>query len=183
MQKVLLVCLITALFTLLGCSPYVVRFDYDHEYDFSKFKTYCWPGPDQTDKYNNLVKNTIVYHRIQSAVNRVMQEKGLSEVNCDEADLCVVAHAGVKDRMVIYDYQGYYGWYRPWWGPYGGYTDVSYYEEGTLVLDLVDEKTKELAWRGTATGVVKDYEGGEEMQKDIDAAVTQMLSHYPPAKR
>jgi hypothetical protein len=183
MLKVLLSTLLLVIFIHSGCSPITVRYDYDHEYDFGQYKTYCWPTEDQIDKYNTFVKNTLVYKRVQEAVDKVLVAKGFSRVGCNEADLCVVVHAGVKDRMQIYDNRGYYGWYRPWWGPYGGYTEVSYYEEGTLVIDLVDEKAKELTWRGSATGTVKDYKDSEDMQKDIDAAVKKILQHFPPVEK
>jgi hypothetical protein len=182
MLKVLLFTLALLIFICSGCSPVTVKYDYDHEYDFGKYKTYCWPSEDQIDKYNSLVKNSLVYKRVQTAVDMVLQGKGFSLVECSAADLCVVVHSGVKDRMQIYQNHGYYGWYRPWWGPYGGYTEVSYYEEGTLVIDLVDEKTKELTWRGTATGTVKDYKDSEDMQKDIDEVVGKILQHFPPGE-
>ena len=66
--------------------------------------------------------------------------------------------------MQVTDWGGYY-WYDPWWGPYGGTTHVSYYEESTLVLDIVHWEKKELAWRGLATGTVReDNRGGKQAQ-------------------
>jgi hypothetical protein len=76
---------------------------------------------------------------------------------------------------------GYYGgWYDPWWGPYGGSTHVSYYEEATLVIDIISWENKELAWRGMATGVVKENQTGEEQQERLDGIVAQIFVAYPP---
>lgn len=49
-----------------------------------------------------------------------------------------------------------------------------------MVIDIVDFENKELAWRGTGTDVVRDYNDGEKMQKDIDAAVAEILAKFPP---
>jgi hypothetical protein len=74
------------------------------------------------------------------------------------------------------------GWYDPWWGPYGGSTHVSYYEEATLVIDIVSWDKKELAWRGMATGVVKENQSREEQQERLDKIAVQMFKEYPPKK-
>ena len=180
MRNLVLLLTFVLLVIIIGCSPVTVKHDFDHEYDFSKLKTYRWQADSEIDKYNTLAKNPFVYKRVQSSVDKVMQEKGFEKVDSGDADLCVVVHAGVKEKMQIHQHSGYYGWYRPWWGPYGGYTDVSYYDEGTLVIDLVNLETKELAWRGSGTGVVKDYKDSEKMQKDLDAIVAKILANFPP---
>jgi hypothetical protein len=77
-------------------------------------------------------------------------------------------------------YGGYGGWYDPWWGPYGGSTHVSYYEEATLVIDIVAWEQKELAWRGMATGTVKEHKTPESMQKRIDGIIAKIFANYPP---
>ena len=50
------------------------------------------------------------------------------------------------------------------------------------MIDIVDAKLKELAWRGTVTGVVKEYKNQEEQQSNIDKVVTKMLDDFPPQK-
>ena len=77
-------------------------------------------------------------------------------------------------------YGGYRGWYDPWWGPYGGTTTVSYYEEATLVVDLVSWEQKELAWRGMATGTVKENQDAEEQQERLNGIVAKIFATYPP---
>ncbi len=88
----------------------------------------------------------------------------------------VVIHGGVEERARVNRW-GDYRWYDPWWGPYGGTIEVSYYEQGTLVIDIVDPVDKELAWRGIATGIVR--EGGRS-QKELDEIVSKVLRTFPP---
>jgi hypothetical protein len=55
-------------------------------------------------------------------------------------------------------------------------TDTYEYEVGTLIIDFVDAKKKELIWRGIATGVVNPNITAE----DIDRIVAKIMENYPP---
>ncbi len=62
---------------------------------------------------------------------------------------------------------GWGGWYNPFfYGPsyYAG-TSVQreHYKEGTLVIDLIDNRSKQVVWRGYGVGEVRNNQ-----QKDID---------------
>ena len=168
---------------MLGCSSVSVQSDYDPEYDFSKFKTYRWASAKEINPNDELVKFPLVYKRVQESVDRVLQQKGMTKVEGDQFDVVVIAHAGSKERMQVHQtggYGAYHGWYEPWWGAYGGSTHVSYYEEATLVIDIVSWKNKELAWRGLATGTVEEHKNVASMQKRIDNVVDQIFANYPP---
>lgn len=172
---------------LAGCSAFSVMSDYDRKYDFRTFQTYRWPAENEgIRKGDVLVENPLVYKRVQAAVNQQLQVKGFRLTGSKDADFIVYAHAGVKKRRTYHQSFGVevpfgpYRWYRPWWGPYGGYTYVSYYDEGSLVIDIIDARTKDLAWRGVATRVVRDYRTAEDMQRDINEAVTKILKNFPP---
>ena len=169
------------LLLLTACSSVTVRTDFDPEYDFGSFKTYRWASTDEINPNDELAKHPLVYKRVQAAVDQTMKEKGFRMIESGDPDVVVVVNAGVKERMQVHQTGGYYrGWYDPWWGPYGGQTHVSYYEEGTLVIDLVSWKSKELAWRGMGTGILKDYRDSADMQKDLDATVAKIMVSYPP---
>ena len=64
-----------------------------------------------------------------------------------------------------YGYPSSYGYGSYGYGGYGGTTDVYQYDETTLVIDIYDASKKEMVWRGTVTGVVKDNPDQEEQQK------------------
>ena len=174
-------CLLMTL--LLACSSVSVKHDYDREYDFSTFKTYRWAAGKEMNPDDELAKYPLVFKRVQSAVDNELQAKGLQKVEGEDFDIVIVAHAGSKERMQVTQtggYGGYSGWYDPWWGPYGGQTQVSYYEEATLVVDIVSWEKKELAWRGMATGTLQDNPSAEKQQKRIDGIVAKIFANYPP---
>ena len=73
----------------------------------------------------------------------------------------------------------YYGYRRGYYGGWGGYdTHVQQYVEGTLNIDIVDARRKQLVWEGVAVGRVTDKQR-EQRQAAINAAVAEIFSKYP----
>ena len=183
--------LLMTLLILSGCSTYSVVTDYDSSFPFTSYKTYHWADDSIAKSSNNvLASNQLILKRIKSAVDRTFATKGYLLNNNGTVDFTVSVYASVRDRVMynlppmgFYFHHGYYhsrfGIYDPYWpGPY-----ASYYEEGTLVIDILDQKSNELAWRGIARGILKNYDTSKEMQQDIDGAVNNTLSEFPPLKR
>ena len=55
------------------------------------------------------------------------------------------------------------------------------YEQGTLVIDLVDRRTKKLVWRGTAQAALSETPSKAEREATIDEAVKKMFEKFPPS--
>jgi hypothetical protein len=184
---IVVVVLAVSIFFLWGCSSYSYKTDYDNTIDFSGYKTYMWYAGKMPDD-DALSANPLVKKRVAAGVDKALQAKGYSIGTEDAYDFVVIIHAGNKEKMQItnYGYVGYgYGRYGRGWGGYGGYgggTDVYQYDETTLVIDIADAEKKEMVWRGTVTGVVKDEPDQEKQQQNIDNVVTKMLGDFPPGK-
>ena len=75
------------------------------------------------------------------------------------------------------------GWGYGWgygWNPYGwgGRTSVTSSTQGTLYIDLIDAKKKELVWQGEGTGeLTKNVDKKDIVVKDF---VSKILAQYPP---
>lgn len=72
-----------------------------------------------------------------------------------------------------------YGWgwgWNPWM--WGGNTSVNRYTEGTLTIDFIDAKKKELIWQGQGEGVLTKRM--EKKDENIKEFVTRILEQYPP---
>jgi hypothetical protein len=83
---------------------------------------------------------------------------------------------------------GGYGWgwgYRPYyyWGApfaYGGqltYADQEHYKEGTLIIDLVDRRTRKVVWRGYGVGEVHrdPKKNVDDIPKVVDGILKQLI--------
>jgi hypothetical protein len=172
----ILIGLIIILF--FACSSLNISTDYDPTQDFSKYKTYRWAKLKERDPGDILSKNPMLRKRVQVAVNKVLKEKGFEELKEGKPDFIIFIHAGIQQRMNVYHHGGYH--YGGWWGPYGGYTSVSHYKQGTLVVDIVDTEEKELSWRGIASDIVQSYSDPEELQEELDYVISVMLEDFPP---
>lgn len=172
------------LISLVGCSSVTVKSDYDPEYDFGKFKTYRWADASEINPNDELAKNPLILKRVQAAIDKELAAKGFELADSKEVDVVLLTHAGVKERTQIHQTGGghYRGWYDPYWGPYGGTTTVSQYEEGTLVIDIISWENKELAWRGMGTSILNDYSDPEKVTEVINNWVAKILAQFPPTK-
>jgi hypothetical protein len=169
--------LITFIF-ITACSSLDVTSDYDRNQDFTKYNTYRWAKMKDHHKDDLLAKNIRLWKRLQSAVDKNLKKKGYEKLERGKPDFIVFIHAGVQQRADVYHHGAYS--YRGWWGPYGGYTSVNYYKQGTLVIDIVDREEKELSWRGMASDVVHNYSDPEELQDEINYVVNAILDDFPP---
>ena len=77
---------------------------------------------------------------------------------------------------------GYYGYRRGRYGAYGGYpatqTEVRQYTEGTLTIDLVDTRSDQLVWEGTAVGRVRESVR-ENLEEAVNNVVAEIFTRYP----
>jgi len=76
-------------------------------------------------------------------------------------------------------YYGHYGWYPWYYGPNYG-VQVSEYTEGTLFVDLIDAKKKELAWQGIGSGGLTTSGNVAKKEERIKEFVAQIMAQYPP---
>jgi hypothetical protein len=177
MRSIKLTLLLFILAAAVGCSTvYDVQFDYDTKTEFANLRTYNWlPVPEKADI------DSLDVMRVQKAVNSEMQAKGL-ELASDNPDFLIAEHLGKKDKVSIrnwgYDYSPYGGYWGGYWGP-GGVSTFQY-EEGSLILDFVDPKTKNLIWRGSAKAEVDDARTPEKREALINEAVQKILKNFPP---
>jgi len=159
-----------------------VKVDYDHDKNFSKYRTFVWiqePEP----------KNPFMRQRIINAVNRQLRLKGL-EPDDSGADLEIKATSTTEQVQILNTfYSGGgcgawgYGWglgYGGCWDGWGGgwsTTTVETREQATLVVELLDAKTHEPLWQGVSTHLVsrKADKAAEKLQKEI----RKMFEEYP----
>jgi len=162
---------------LVKCSSISVSSDYDVYADFTKIKTfYIYKG---YLKDNKLEDAPLVKKRVLEAIESELQKKGFTETDSVKADLTVYALANTADKVNVSSYGYGYGY---GWGPYpyGRNIDVTYYTQGSLIIDFVDNKKDELIWRGIGTAALKNTGTPDERKKFINEAVARILGQYPP---
>ncbi|UCH83766.1 MAG: DUF4136 domain-containing protein [Candidatus Latescibacterota bacterium] len=170
---------------VVGCSSISVNQDYDSEADFMAYKTYAWlqqPTTAVGDARAAQQMNTLLDKRIRNAVNAQLSAKGMALLDSDDADLFVAYHTGIQDKVNVTDWG--YTYPRHYGGWYGGGSDISVtnYQEGTIIVDLIDTNTKQLVWRGTATGALETNPSPEQIEHNLNNVMEKMFKKYPPQK-
>lgn len=98
-------------------------------------------------------------------------------------DLLIHYHASVSQRFEVHGVERNYAECYPNCEP-----QITEYEEGTIVIDVVDARTDKVVWRGWAQDSVKGLiDDQDRMQRQIERAVTRMFELFPagaaPASR
>ena len=159
--------------TLTSCSSVRVAADYDRSADFHTYKTFAFfkDGIDKA-KISDLDKR-----RILRAIESELLAKGFSK--SETPDLLVNIFTKERQEVNVYNQGwGMYGW--GWgWGPMGwNQTNVTNSTRGTLYIDLIDAKKKELVWQGIGQGYLTSRMDRKEER--IREFVTSVLAKYPP---
>ena len=162
---------------ITSCQSVKVVVDYDKSAQFTSYKTYGFlkEGIDRAE-INDLDKR-----RILKSVEAVLTEKGLTK--SETPDLLVNFFTKERQEVNINNnnYGGFgYGW--GWgWGPnIGAQMNISTSTsiQGTLYIDLIDTKRKELIWQGIGRGsLTTDVRYKEKL---INTFVGSILEKYPP---
>ncbi len=180
-MKILMVIPVLLLFLAGSCSSVNVYSDYDKNTDFTNYKTYAFykKGIDKIE-ISDLDKR-----RILRAIEAELNAKGF--VISEDPDLLVNIFTKSREKIDVYN-NNYYGWY-PWYYGYGygyghgygfGYTNVSSSTEGTLFIDLIDARKKELAWQGIGVGILSYQRSIEKKEARINEFVSRIMTAYPP---
>lgn len=177
MKKAIFVTGLAALFVFASCSATSVRFDYERGVDFSKFTTFGF-----IDVPAGVETNRLILKRINGAIARELEAKGLQQAS-DNPDLLIAAHTETKNKVDIqnwgYGYADYYSY--GYWGMGAGHTTATEYEEGSLIIDIVDNSDDELIWRGVASRALPYNPTAESIDKIIDEVVSKAMANYPPS--
>nr|WP_298997455.1 DUF4136 domain-containing protein [uncultured Allomuricauda sp.] len=183
---------ILALVFLASCSSVKVVTDYDKEADFNTYKTYAFykTGIDKAE-ISDLDKK-----RILKAIDTEMAARGFAKSK--QPDVLVSIFTKERERVDVYNNNFGFGWggfgwgggfYNPWlfgpgfgWG--GGFgPNVSTRTEGSLYIDVIDTKNKELVWQGRGVGTLNNIKNIEKKEKRIKQFVAEILEKYPTASQ
>ena len=167
------------LLVLASCSSVQVSTDYDNTVNFSQFKTYAFMK-DGVDKINI---SDLDKKRILKAIDEELTAKGFTK--SENPDLLINIFTKSREQVDVNQFNAGWGYGWGWgWNPYmmyGGQTTVSTSTQGTLYIDFIDAKKKEMIWQGEGIGTLtKNVDKKDEKIADF---VSKILAQYPPVKK
>ncbi|WP_351001271.1 DUF4136 domain-containing protein [Shewanella sp. TB7-MNA-CIBAN-0143] len=173
-----------AVLALSACSTLKSTSDFDPSVSFEQYKTYSWVEKKNEDAGYHL--DGLMDQRVRAAIETQLSQKGISKADKQNADLLVNYITKVDKKINIDTFNSNFG-YNPYYGPRWGFggsihseTTVREYDVGTLMVDLVDNKTGKLIWRGTVADTVREQSTPEERINTINQAIGTVMMNYPP---
>jgi hypothetical protein len=169
-----------ALLATVVCAGIPVDVDYDPAADFSGYRTFAWLVPENPPTGHPALDNPLLAERIRSAIEGELRARGYAAAAPSRADFRVGFQITLQQKLDAYTVDHYYG-YAPRWGPiYVPETVVHTYDEGTLVVDIVDARQRRLVWRGWTSQRVYAKPSPEESERIIREVVAAIFERFPP---
>lgn len=183
-----------ALLAVAACSSQP-SYDVDHSdtYDFANLNSYCWYDDVHSSTEADYRQYNSSDQRVRTYVDRELQGKGFRDSGPGQADFWVNYHISRQDQMRIDSIgsypQGVHGGVGV--GTYGsgvsiGYSSgpsVKHYQEGTVVLDVIDAGSQKIIWRGIAEGRLKDHLSRKDKNRIAAEVSRELLADFPPGGR
>jgi hypothetical protein len=160
-----------------------VRYNFDPQADFSKYKTYRWEKHPQSAGIDELTLGML-----GSAFDTELAAKGLRKTEAGAADLVIVYQIAIRQEKEITSYNSGWGygpgWRGGWYGPSGMSTaTTSTIAIGSMALDMFDASKKNLVWRGMAEKALEPNAKPDKQRKNAAKAAEKLLKNYPPKKK
>jgi hypothetical protein len=160
-----------------------VRYNFDKNSDFSKFRTYAWVPLRDDPRIDSLRGE-----QIKAAVDAEIAKKGLVKTEAETADLYLGYQAAIEKEMQFSSYKTNWGVGPGWSGgnlhsAVGGVTtgQMSTIYTGQLALDIYDRRNHWLIWRGIANKTIDIDASQTKQQRNLERAVGKLLKNYPPS--
>ena len=158
-----------------------VRYNFDRDADFSKYKTYKWVDNKNAQRLDDLTER-----QFKTAMDAELAKKGLSRVDSDNADLYLSYQVALQQEKQYTSFDSGWGYGRGWrgWGGTGISTgQTSTIHVGAVDVDMYDVVQRQLVWEGQASKTIDPKAKPDKQQKNLEKAVAKLLKNYPPEKK
>jgi hypothetical protein len=163
---------------MCGCvTGPTIHVDMDPRTDLRAYRTFAFLEPLSTDDKQY---TTIISTRLKQSTRAQLERIGFVYTE-SEPDLRVNFFLKVVDKQQVRSSgPGYYGYRGGYYGTWSGYpyVDTYDYRVGTLSVDLIDAKRKQLIWQGVAEGEVSD-ESMRDPGPALDSTITKIFTNFP----
>lgn len=180
-----LLCLITSLFLLAGCGAVSVQTEGNMPAAVTQGKaTYSWS--EEAVPSNDLrINDAEIANMVRSSAEKHLAAMGYARVDAGEADYLLNWFGNITEEVKeisivnFYNRTGYAGLIGTMPEDVKDGKVRKTFSRGTLILDVVDARTKKVVWRGSATNTLKEKMSEMEKARYIDTSVQKILEELP----
>jgi Domain of unknown function (DUF4136) len=180
-RYICIVLLAASCIAFAGCAPRVLV-EQDSSAQFSGLHSFIWANPPVGKVRDPILDSQILEQRVQRAVVADLLSRGYIQTTTEnKPDFTVTYHIIGKQQLQSSGPSfsfGFFGAYPNGFGSVAVPVDngLETREQGTLILDIIDNHTKQLVWRGWISDWVNQDNYSE---KAISQAVKAILDKFP----
>ncbi len=180
---------------LAACAtPVTSSIDQASDVDLSTYQTYAWISDEpyvSDETLRSELVNPVNLRRVRETIEAELERKGYRLVDNMDADLVVGYTLGSRNWVRVQNYYDSFG-YRyvgfnrfSRFGAFNGFypgasvgRNVRIITEGTLAVDLFDNRTRQAIWSGTASrSLTRDPQGMQLIPEAIVALIGPLPDH------
>jgi hypothetical protein len=163
-----------------------IRVDFDHNANFSCYKTYSLKWSTDAVSPQPTFPNELMQRRIAGFIEEALAARGLKPSPMGQ-DLRVSYRVDVTEQPQFTTFtDGWgpgWGWNGNWafgggWGSGISTTTVQMIYQGVLVVDIVDARRNKLVFQGTSAQTISSRP--ERNTRKLAKAVAEVFENYPP---
>ena len=160
-----------SLLTAMACAPIAVSSFTEQGVRVESYDTYGWAAVDTGVPGDPRLDNNPFFHDyLRGAIDRHLISRGY-EPTVLSPDVYVHYHASTRQKIHLTGHP-----------PTTDRRDraVEIYDEGTIVIDLMDARTGALVWRGAAQSGLAGAVGDQRRMEDtVERVVSRILARLP----
>lgn len=167
--------------SLAGCAA-KPKVEYDRTANFDSFESFAWQEPDYGKVEDPILDSPLLGKKVREAAVATLQDAGFAFLqDAGGGDFLVTYHTAEKQRHSGSGLS--VGFATGYWGRssviYTANTGRDSYEEGMLIIDIVNADTGNLVWRGWR-GVRLNQTNFDD--SNVREQVRLILSAFPPGR-
>lgn len=174
--------LFLSLAALAGCASSVEVDSFsDPDFSFTGYQTFFWMPPKAGMSPDDIgLSNPRVDRAVRNSIESTLVARGYVMTTDGSPDFRVAYVLSIDPRTEITQLNRYYGYGSDWTDAYVWPNNVQVHEDGTLIIDVIDDRTKEMVWRGIGSGEVDRTKSEDKQAKAVAEAVEKILKKFPP---
>lgn len=187
MNRLSILWAVIGILLLSGCTTQPrVETDHQANFDFSSLKTFAIVETKQDTKESILISPFTLSH-IHSTLETELGRRYQVAADGAKPDFAVSYHIVIEEKIDPRSYDdlygfGYYGrgyrYPRPLF--YGPGTGLRVYNQGSLIVDIVDVRSDKPIWRGVSEKRLSRDMPPKQQREVLSRAVTEVIAQFPP---
>lgn len=174
-----------SILVMTSCTGIKTGTHYDEKYYFDGYKTFSWvsENPIAQDENNAIKISPLTLKKIVQSIQSELESKGYQYTeDIENADFGLTYTVGSRAALSFdsfpLDYRQDWDWY--WRGNLHTVNQwhAQTWTEGTLTIDIFDNRNKEPIWHGWATKTVSSSDQ-KNPTKSIKLAVSKIFKDFP----